>query len=448
MTKRNKVRIASFSTAILMALTGMLVEYNFMLNDSKRELEYTYRRSLNDLTDYVSDMEYSLKKSGYANTPTMRGQISSELLEKSSGAKAAMATLPFSDEKSEKISRFISQVGDYAMSLSRKTAAGEEITDEEFQNLLYMEEYAYKLSQGFKEMQEYLSTQRAEIGSTRRVLSNVTDVEDIPSFDDNLDEVSKEFAQFPSLLYDGPFSDHIMKRDPEMIKGEKEISQKEAKNKAADFLDCPVDKLNNGGNVENSIPSYVFLYNDTRISITKKGGFVSYLKKSGDIPQSSIDYDEAVKHAQLFLKMAGITSVKESYYVMNDNSCTINFSYLSEDGKDIICYPDLLKVVVNMSNGDIIEYDPSGYLMNHKERDAKEPKLSLEEAKGNVSTNLSIKDYEMAFIPTPGLDETYCYEFKCVDKRGTEVLVYINTQTGMEDQIFILTYSDNGVLTF
>lgn len=449
MKKRTKIRIASFSAALVLTLTGFTVETQMMLNDSKRQLEYSYRRSLNDLTNYISDMEYSLRKSTYANTPTMRGEISAELLEKSSAAKAAMSTLPFSEERSETISRFISQVGDYAMALSRKTAAGKEIEDEEFQNLENMGGYAVKLSQGLQEVQAHLSVEKAEVGKVQRVLNNVDNLKSIPNFDDSLDEVAKEFTQFPSLLYDGPFSDHIMQRDPQMLQNETEISLEAAAKKAAAFFGCKQSDLQAGNTWENSLPSYIFHYGTAQVHITKRGGSVSYFKDSRFIQETKLSYDQALKSAQAFLNGLGIQAHKESYYVMNDNTCTINFSHLEKTAEaDVICYPDLLKVVVELNRGDVMEYDATGYLMNHHDRDFTAPKLTLEEAKGNVSENLRIQGYEMAMIPTPGLDEVYCYEFSCKDKHGTDVLVYINTQTGMEEQIFILTYSDNGILTF
>ena len=39
------------------------------------------------------------------------------------------------------------------------------------------------------------------------------------------------------------------------------------------------------------------------------------------------------------------------------------------------------------------------------------------------------------------------YEYLCQAENGEEVLVYLNADTGMEEQILILLRSDNGVLT-
>lgn len=450
MKKRSKVRIFSFAAFLLLIMGGYMYQSSSMLVSSKTELEYGYRRALNDLTGYVTSMEQTLKKSEYANTATMRGDISSQLLEQSSGAKAAMAVLPFSQEKTEKISRFVSQVGDYAMSLSRKAATGGEINDEDFENLSNMQDYVTRLSGSLQEIQAHLSVDKANIGKTRSLLNNVDEIDQLPSFDDSMDEVAKEFDEFPELLYDGPFSDHIMQAESRFLKDKQELDIDKAKEIAAQFLDCHVKKLSENGTSETALSAYVFSCDDGKgtVHITKRGGQVSYFKKTMDIQNKNLDYEEALKLAGEFLKKNGINSFKESYYTINDNSCTINFSYL-EEGKDkIVCYPDLIKVVVELDQGETVAYDATGYLMNHHEREIAPPSLSLDEARESVSKNLNIMDFEMAIIPTPGQDEVYCYEFKCKDKNGTEVLVYINAETGYEEQIFILTYSDHGILTF
>ena len=82
--------------------------------------------------------------------------------------------------------------------------------------------------------------------------------------------------------------------------------------------------------------------------------------------------------------------------------------------------------------------------MNHTVRDIPAPILSLEEAQEKLNSNLTVEDASPAVIPTSWKGESFCYEFHCTGKDGQEVLVYINTQTGLEDQILILEKSDNG----
>lgn len=446
MKKRNKIRLSSFIIAALLTVGGFAVRNYIMLEQSKTELEYTYRRALNDMSTNIGGMESTLKKASYATTPTLRNELSSELLEKSSSTKASMAILPFSQEKTEKISRFVSQVGDYSMSLARKSAAGVEITDEEIQNLITMNEYIDKLNSALEEIQAHLNTEKAAVGKTRQLLNNVDAIDTLPSFDDSLDTVSKEFNEFPTMLYDGPFSDHIMQRTAAFLEDKEEISRDEAAQKAADFLGCSAADLAYEGTQENALASYVFGYDGSRILITRAGGEIAYFSKDSDVGSSRFGYEEALQYASDFLKSQGIETFKESYYAKNDNTCTINLAYMSGEGNEIICYPDLLKVKVSLEDGAILEYDPIGYLMNHHEREFPEPALTPEQAQEKISPLLTVQSSALAVIPTPGLNEIKCYEFRCQAEDGTDVLIYINTETGMEEELFILTYSDNGVL--
>ena len=75
------------------------------------------------------------------------------------------------------------------------------------------------------------------------------------------------------------------------------------------------------------------------------------------------------------------------------------------------------------------------------------PKLTAGEASASISPYLTPDEGRLALIPTAGLNEVLTYEYLCQAENGEEVLVYLNADTGMEEQILILLRSDNGVLT-
>ena len=85
--------------------------------------------------------------------------------------------------------------------------------------------------------------------------------------------------------------------------------------------------------------------------------------------------------------------------------------------------------------------------MNHTARQFDEPKISEDEARKSVSPLLQVMSSKRAVIPTSYETEQDTYEFHCKSESGQEFLVYIDTETGFEDDILILLYSDNGILT-
>ena len=142
MKTRAKVRLITFALAVPVLLGGFWLDAHLTLRSSRTQLEYVYLRALGDLTDYVSGMGDTLHKSMYAGSPATRSALSAQLLEQAGGAKSAMAALPFSEEKTDRFNRFLSQAGDYAMALSRKTFSGARPDSGDLENLKVLREYA------------------------------------------------------------------------------------------------------------------------------------------------------------------------------------------------------------------------------------------------------------------------------------------------------------------
>ena len=109
-------------------------------------------------------------------------------------------------------------------------------------------------------------------------------------------------------------------------------------------------------------------------------------------------------------------------------------------------YPDLIKVKVALDDGEILGVETKGYLNNHTERTISKNIISIDEAKKKLNKNLNIQSEGMAIIPTEFKTEILCYEFKG-KINDSEFLVYINAETGDEEDILIVYNTPNGVLT-
>ena len=99
-----------------------------------------------------------------------------------------------------------------------------------------------------------------------------------------------------------------------------------------------------------------------------------------------------------------------------------------------------------MDSGDIVGFEAQGYHFSHKTRDIPTPKVSQTQAKSSLNPNLNIINSGMAIIPTDVKTEVLVYEFKG-QVAGKEFIVYINAETGKEEDILIVLNTPNGVLT-
>lgn len=427
--------------AAILILGGTTVCGYLLANRYRTTLEYSYRRALGDLETSISSMETALSKSRYANTITQQNSLSALLMRESAAAKSALAVLPIRDGLLDKVSRFVAQVGDYSMSLSQKVTAGKTVSEEEYETLTSLGDYAARLKEEIIKAVDYFSDGRS-IGEAERVLDNITAV-NASALGDAFESTAEQLSDFPTLLYDGPFSDHIGQKEPLFLKGKKPVDEETAAEAAAKVTGLSHMALTHTGDSGGGMPLYNFTADGLRVSVTKAGGFPVSMLRSRASENRTLSEDDALKKARAFLEGLGIRGMKERYYAINDHICTFNFAY--SDG-ELTYYPDLIKVSVALDDGEIIKYEATGYAMNHHDRGDFTVSLTIEEAERKVSPHLTVQKREPVVIPTPALDEVCCYEFLCEGLDGEQVLVYINTETGLEENILILLQSDDGVL--
>lgn len=424
MTKKKGFTVAAV-VLLVVVLSGTAV-YGFMQAAKyKRDMQYGYRRALNDLNDHVGNIETTLDKAAYANTATEQNGLAAKLMRESSMAKSSLSVLPVGDNSLNSVSKFITQVGDFSMSLAQRISSGEKVTADEYKAMQSLESYSKKL---VTDMQNV----------------NV-DFSGTETFHDAMKDTAKDFSNFPSLIYDGPFSDNVTNQKPKLTQGKEQILQGNAENIAADFLKTDQSKLTHSQDTAGNLPTYNFSANNgaIRVCVTKTGGFVADMTNSRGVEDKKLGYAEASKKARAFLGARGIQNMKESYYMITDNVCLINYAFQQDD---VICYPDLVKVGVALDNGEIVRFESTGYIMNHHERTLT-AKLTAQQAQKSVSPNLSVKQCRLALIPTSGNGEKLTYEFLCSGTQNDRVLVYINAANGYEENILILQQSDQGILT-
>lgn len=441
--RRNLVRIVSFLTAFIIAL-GVWGGMNmYKLAVIKRDVQASRERALTQLGTYMDDIDINLQKCIYSSSSAMLSDVASKLWRSSASAKESLSEITDGNTEISSVYKFLSQVGEYTLSLNEKIASGEQITKKESENLKKLKAYSEKLSQTINyliEEEENGGLNFEEVKSTLQSEGN-----DKLYLATELNDANQALEDYPTLIYDGPFSDHINTQKSAIVENLEEISQDEAQEKAAKFIGARTEDIYFLNKTDSNLSTYTFYNTNATISVTQKGGVVSYVLKSRYAGESKITIEDAIKKATAFLAEKGYTKIKESYYSTVDGVCTINFSYY-DDG--ITYYTDLIKVSIALDNGEVLGFDATGYIMNHKERRIPDNlKYDLRTAGKLLKDGLKILSNKKAFIPTDYETENYVYEYHCKADDGQEILVYIDPVTGEEKDILILLYSDGGVLT-
>ena len=443
LSRRTFVRLVAFGIAILAVLVIRNIQLMYSNSQNGRALEYSYMRAVDELSTATDNINTTLEKQIYAGTPEMQLNLSEKLWREASTAKAALEQLPIKELQLENTYKFLSQVGNYAMSISQKASNGEKISDNEYNNLKKLLEFSKTLSDDMWELEGSINSGEISLST---VASSMSKSDNTPTISDNFQEFESNFEKYPTLIYDGPFSDNILTKDPKMTKGKKEVTKNKALEKASMSLGISSTDLTRVTEEQGNMPSWVFSDDNQSVTcaVTKNGGYLSYFLKSRTVENGQIDISAGIKKAEKFLTDLGINSMKKTYYEDYNGILTVNFAY---SDNDICVYTDLVKVSVALDNGEIMGYDARGFLTNHQKRTYSKDRISPLKAKEKLSPMLTVNSNQLALIPSDGDKEILCHEFKCTSQNGKKILVYINAETGKEEDILILYESEKGTLT-
>lgn len=445
MKRRKKIKLIAFSAALVISLAVWGAVSTAKAHLYKTQIELSNQKALTELCEYMDSIEVSLTKSLYAGTHTMLGVLTSELQRDSAGAKESLANLSTGETELYNTYRFLSQVGEFTAALNRKAAAGEKISREEREMLKTLLGYAAGLSLKFEHMASLLSADYFTFDEISEMLiATETGSENMVSFLDSISDAEMSFEDYPTLIYDGPYSDNILTKESALLKSSSEISSAQAKKTAAKAIGVEEKLLVEDEDIEGRIKAYSFRTDSYSISVTKNGGYILEIISDITAGEEKITSADAVEKAGLFLNSMGYFNMVSTYYAVNDGICTINFAY--KQGS-FICYPDLIKVSVSLTDGKITGFEATDYIMNHIDRDIPPFGITPEEAMKNIVESLKVKKVSAAVIPTSGGGERYTYELFCEDTEGQHILIYKDIKTGEEADILILLYSDNGTLT-
>jgi len=442
----------------LVAVIAILGLYTY-----KRERDYhqmtenDYNMAFFELVDYVQNVETYLAKSLISSTPEHGAETLTHVWREANLAQSYLARLPIGSQELSNTSKFLNQVSDYSFTLSRKNIYNEPLSQDELNNLKDLHNYSVELENTLNQLSADMNDGRIKWGELTKKGSSVfaTEVSNISQ--DSFSSLEENFHEYAGLIYDGAFSEHLTSTEKKGLTGEN-IDEERAKQIAIEFIgQDKIKEIASGGLTNNTdMPSFDFYINlndekdeDNQmiISITEKGGHVVLMNYNREVEAETITNERANEIGINFLNEKGFPNMKETYYLKQSGILTINYAYHEQtENKDVTMYPDLIKLKIALDNGEILGIETTGYLNSHTQRNLPKVKISKEKAKQNLNKNLTINSESLAVIPTQFQTEIFCWEFKGIID-DTEFLVYINAETGKEEDILVIKNTPNGTLT-
>ena len=442
-------RLNILAVALLISFI-ILVVYAYRNQKSyRRSVENNYNMAFSQLVDYVQNVEVYLAKSVITNSPESGAETLTYIWREANLAQTYLSMLPISSEELENTAKFLNQVSDYSYSLSRKTINNEALEQADLDNLDKLHNYSIELKNTLQQLSVDLNDGAITWEELTREVS--------PAFAKPVSNISKDsfssleenFHEYAGLIYDGAYSEHMTNPELKGISGN-DIDEQTATNIVMEFVgNDKIKEIRCNGLTENAtINSYDFSITTNTddniwIAVTKKGGHIISMNSNRNVDAEILSQEDIDKIVYNFLDQKGFKNMKKTYFTKNGGIQTINFAYQQDD---VIIYPDLIKVKVALDNGEILGIETTGYLSNHTERSLPEIKVSKESALEKINKNLNIESVNLAMIPTEFRTELLCWEFKG-KTNDRDFLVYINVETGKEEDILVILNSEEGTLT-
>ncbi|MEJ8552834.1 germination protein YpeB [Tepidibacter sp. Z1-5] len=409
----------------------------------KRSLNAQYQRMFYDVIGNVETIQSDLSKVNVSNSTNQNIVLLTDIMSQSYSAQDKISQLPLNHKSMAKTEKFLTQTGDYAITLAKEALDDKHLNEKERKKISELQESAQYLSKELGKVQSDIAKDRVEFTDIASKANKKMKKSNPNIMATSMIRIEERMGETPELIYDGPFSEHIGNIKPR-LKGDK-IDKDKAKEIASNFLKYKkIEELNYDGRIKNnSIPGYIFNNGNISLSVSETAGKIVWMIDTRKIGQPSIDKKKALELAKKFLKDIEYENMVPTYSLTNNGATTFNFCYKQEG---VSIYPDLIKVKVALDNGEIVGLESQGYLISHFDRKIRKPEVTLEDATKNIIDGAKILKHKLSIVPSEGKKEKLCYEFK-VEYKGRDFLIYVDAITGKQQKIFELIKNPNGTLT-
>lgn len=434
--------VASLSALVL--IFGSMLMYVAFSDENKmrpNSSSATSQRAFYDFVGYVDNIETNMSKFFVSSDKEGRQKILGELSVQSNLADAALSALPLTDENKFYTAKYINQVGDYSKYLNNRLIDGFTLSEDD------MEKFG-KLHVANVKLKKSLSALSAGLGENYDfdAMLDGSDGDDIVSGFKDLEDNAA--ADYPEMIYDGPFSDGLEAGEPKGLHGDEIDGERAKKLFGGIFGEYGIEKPELTGDTENGrincycVSAKLSEGGELFAQFSKKGGRLVMFTAHRDCGGANIEEDECVGIAERFLISVGLENMRCVWKTSDSSESHLNFAY-TENG--VIMYPDLVKVNVCRETGRVTGIDADLYYINHVAGRKTAAERSMEEAEEKVSEKLEIVSRATAVIPKGNGNERLAYEF-VGRKDGATYYVYIDAATLKESDIFKVVTTEEGVM--
>jgi len=425
--KRSDQLAAVFGVLLCLSI-GVIGVQSTRIKALNMRLSMERQRDLADVVRAMADIEVNLQKLLIASGASQSAQLLGETALLAQHVESGISRLPMSMETAEDAMKFAGQMGDYVMTLARQVSGGSVISSTDEKQI----EGLLAACQGLN----------AHLSGMRTAQDAADDgKQEMQAWPDGA-QLDGSGIDYPSLIYDGPFSDGRIDGAAHGLTGER-ITREQARQAAARYAGTTVDRVTDAADSGGRFEAFGFLAQtdegSVSVQVTGQGGHLLWMMPETAEYEKRLSREECLDSAQGYLSQMGFGEMQRCFVQEYDGMMVVSFAAVQEG---VLLYPDQIKLQVSMTSGRVVGAECSQYLMNHRRRAMLEPSLDMQQAQLTLSSRLMVEQARLCVIPTDA-QEKLCWEFKGVFA-GENYYVYVDADTGKAVEILRVAHTQQG----
>lgn len=241
----------------------------------------------------------------------------------------------------------------------------------------------------------------------------------------------QSLIEYPSVIFDGPFSDSQTESTPKREREEISIAFANEKLLRLGF------ELEFSGESGGDIPCYLFVSEQESALITKQGGILLSYVSSFESTQQTADENSLRALAEEFAAVLS-DNARVVWQEAYGNAYVFNFAPV-KDG--VTLYPDLFKIKIAF-DGTITGVETHGYYINNRERELDTPTISLNDAQSSLKEGFLVETSRLCLINL-NQRELLCWEF-FGKYNDLDYAIYVSATSGRQETEFRIISTQTG----
>lgn len=400
----------------------------------QRQMSAQRQRELADVVAAMADIEVNLQKLMIASGAAQSTELLGETALLAQHVESGLSRLPMRYETAADAMKFAGQMGQYAMTLAVQMAEGAMLTSEDEKQIEGMLGACRALNEHLLSVGERLYTEPVEASGSATGDTAISWPEKA---------IAGESAiEYPSLIFDGPFSDGRQAGTPKGLTGQR-VTREMAREAAARYAGVTVehvrDAADSGGVFEAFGFSAMTPGGALSVQVTGVGAHLLWMMPEEAAYAERVERDVCLANARAYLKDMGFGDMEPCFVQQYDGMVVANFAALQDH---VLLYPDQVKIQVSMENGQVVGAECSQYLTNHTVRADLSPLIDEQAARQMLSERLTVRRGRLCVIPEDA-GERLCWGFEGTFAGG-EYYVFVDAKTGEAANILRVAETTDG----